>query len=406
MATRKREIGSLHELLTNKPHPDKIYQFWLFPTQVIHSYHHKDARGEKIPLTKGVYPLHRPLTLESDARMYINKQTGKEAQPTDKDAEMRQVTLRYSVGEYEILKHLQTPDKDKKHKVVMEDFVDGHISIRGTEVNKLRIIANMEGFANNPNRNKRNKPIFFLRDVDMEADAQMKIEDERFEIESFVRDAENFDVVCAYARVVLGKSEYENLSDNPKMIVMRMLGLVKQNPAIHFEGLKNPANLKLHYIMEALDNKIIYVNPQQNAIYMTKDNTLIQMSPIGIDVLRKFAENIYEDVTGATKNKYEMIVSKLPQYKAKVKETKVEEPEKDETEEPIKAPTKTYDEETLKSLLSRGEQRGLIKYFGKAGGFKLAEGTLNARTFMGFRKFKEEMENNAEFANTIEEMLA
>lgn len=405
MTVRRKEYGSLHELLTGKPDADKIYQFWLFPSTVVHSYHNKDNRGEKIPLTKGVYPLHYPFLYEIETRLPLTKD-GKEADPKDKTAELKTVVLRHSVGEFEILKHLQTPDKDKKHKITMDDFVDGHLSLKGTEANKLRILSLSDEFFNNPNRNTKIRAKFFLRDEDVEIDKQMEVEDKRFEIEAFVRNPENLDIVCAYARVILPASEYERLAVNPKMIVMRIVGLVKQDPTTHEAGFKNPKNLNIHYLKEAIENKIIYIEPSQNAIYMSRDNSLVKMSPIGIDVLRKFSEDIYDDVTGASKNKYEEIISKLPQYKKSAKKEVVIEP-KEEVEETEPKETITYTNEELKALLDKGVERGLITYFGKAGGFRICETSdFVAKTYMGLKPFKKEMESNLEYASKIEQMLA
>ena len=407
MATRKKEYGSLHELLTGKPDATKIYQFWLFPSTVVHSYHNKDNRGEKVPLTKGVYPLHYPFLYEIETRLPLTKD-GKEADPKDKTAELRTVVLRHSVGEFEILKHLQTPDKDKKHKITMDDFVDGHLSLKGTETNKLRILALSDAFANNPDRNKSVPPKFFLRDEDVEIDKQMDIEDKRFEIEAYVRNPENLDVVCAYARVILPDAEYERLAVNPKMIVMRIIGMVKQDPDTHIKGLRNPSNLYIHLLNEAIENNIIYKEPSQNAIYMKKDNSLVKMAKIGIDVLRKFAEDIDEDVTWATKNKYEEIISKLPQYKTATKKVvEVKEEVEDKKEVAEEAGEKvTYTKEELKALLDKGVEKGLVTYFGKAGGFWYCKDKSEQRSFMGIKPFKKAMEEELEFASKIEQMLA
>jgi hypothetical protein len=407
--TKMPNYGSLHELLTHQFNPDKLYQFILFPTEVQHTFSRKDNRGKDVPLTKGVFPLNLPYRLEhktvmlldgDDKQVVYKDESEKKALIKSGKAKMTPVTVRDCLGEMEVLMHLQTPERDKKHIVTTKNFTDGRITLRGSEMNELKVLASCDAFANKIDRDTKVKALFFLRDEEAFEEQQIEKEDEVFEMEAYVRDLANIDAVSAYARIILTPTEYDKLSANPLAIIRRMAGLAKQNPKEFKTQFNNPANLKLHYIKEAVETGVIRHDERSNALYFQKTGALILQCPFGIDVERQFSDNAMSEQNISAVNNYVEMMKLLRPDTNKKEPIKVE--VKTEAEnagsQNQKTPSK-YTKEYTAELMNKGVDLGCIEIKNATtGAFDWnKKGDADYKHFKGSKKFSEMLDADKVF---------
>lgn len=406
-------FGSLHELLTWNFNPDKLYQFILFPTEVQHTLSRKDNRGKDIPLTKGVYPINFPYRLEHKTVMLLDKE-GKQVIYKDEaekkaaiksGAKLTPVTVRDCLGEMEILMHLQTPERDKKHIVTTKNFTDGRITLRGSDINELKVLTSADAFANKIDRDTKVKALFFLRDEEAFEEKQIQVEDEIFEIEKYVRDIANIDAVTAYARIILSPAEFDKISANPLAIIRRMAGLAKQNPKEYKEQFEKPANLKLHYIKEAVNDGILKLDTKTNALYFKKTGGLILQCPFGIDVERQFADNAMTESNVAAVNNYNEMMKLLRPDSNRKEVVKMEEV----PEEATQSKTSTdvidlgkYDKKYIAEIINKGAELGCMEIINPvSGAFYWMKGTPEQLTIKGSTKFATLLVTDKDFETKV-----
>lgn len=386
MKKKERQYGSIADLNAKSFDPEKTYQFWLIKKNNDASYS-EDKKGIR---QKKVYPTSVLLKLEF-ATMVKN--------PKDNRLERR--IVRHCAGETSIFKDEQSPDDAIPKNASYKNFIEGHIDVRGTETDILTILALDDRNASNPNRDKSVRPIYYMRDDEKIFNDYTAQEDAKFEAESYVRNPDNFDVVSAYARVILSDSEFTTLSANPRMIIQRMVGFAKNNPKEFMSQLENPALLRKHYVKEALDSEHITYNPHTNGIYF-KSGELIHQTQMGLDVVNSFVDKISTDLTDKTKSIYETILEKIGVKKAKVKEApKVVVEEKDEDE------VKPLSDEEIETIIGKAKDKGMVTYFGApaAKSFYYQKDTVEALTFKSHRKFKEYCVVNPDFYEKLKVVL-
>lgn len=293
----KSDFGSIADLTANNFHPEQIFQFWLFKKNVGSTY----ADDKKGVMVKRVYPISKTIKLQTNIS-YNNEKTGR----------LEQAEIRHCIGETEIIKALQTPD-DRVTKIISTlTFVDGHKMIQGTDVTLLKFMALDDRNASKPNRNTSVTPLYYLYDGNQVVEQAMKVEDDLFELQTLIRDPKNLDMLTAYARVILPQPEFDKIYGNFNLIKHRMLGLSKGNPTLFKQGLNNPATLRKHYILEAIDAGVLNLNTATNCLYL-KNGELVQQSTMGLSPINLFVDKITEDRTGGTSEMYKHILNLLNQ---------------------------------------------------------------------------------------------
>ena len=374
---KQTEFGSISDFASKEFKRDKTYQFWLIKKNTDTSYF-SDEKGNR--QKQNLYPISYPLKMEFMSS-WINPETERE----------ESAFVRHVATEKSIYRHLQSDDMDGVLKPISKlKFVNGYVNIHGYETSLLEAIAKDDRNASNPTRNKQIKPIYYMRDDEASFKKVLEKDDLEFEVQAFVRDPKNFRKVVAYARVILDKSEFDKLSVDPNLIIYRMKGLAKQDPIKFRMGLNNPAVLKKHNILEAIEEGYLIKDDSANAIYF-KSGDLLNQSPMGINPVNDFVDKTMTDRTGTSESLYNMVL-KLLRLDA------VEEPKK---VMPIEIP-KVSDSE-FDSLYEKGVAQGLITTAGMWRYWKKdAEGTRKYKGKVGMQEaFSKEPALAVDMRNSI-----
>lgn len=289
-------MGSIADLKAGNFNPNHTYEFWLEKKNPNSSYSFDNMGQKKVQMS---YPTSLNVKMEYPLSR-LNETTKK----------YESVYVRHVATEHSVFKHEQDEKNGIEKVVTRLRFTKGYAQVKGTDTLLLEAIKNDSRNASNPNRDKGKKAIYFLRDDESAFEKQLIIDDEKFEVVSFVRNPENFDIVLAYARVVLSEQEYKTCSNNPRMVVRRMQGLAEANPQMFKNGIKSPTVLKKHYVLEALEAGELLFDERANAIYW-RNGEMIHQTPIGMSPINSFVDKILSDSTGNTESIYNLILGKM-----------------------------------------------------------------------------------------------
>jgi len=208
--------------------------------------------------------------------------------------------IRYIEGEQSIFadEQKEIAGEPKKRGGILE-FKKGILDVKGEETQLLDFLFLHSKNGSNPNADAKSRPMFFLLDNTEGLRAEMEAEKIRAEAINWCFNAP-FSDVKSYAR-----SLNINLSQEEAEVRWSMKIIAEQpdKTKMFLQDLKSPVRKKMHFIYEAIDQKFLIKDG--NSLSWAKSGVPIWNSPLGVDVVHSFAENI----DGSTNNEraYDMI---------------------------------------------------------------------------------------------------
>lgn len=195
--------------------------------------------------------------------------------------------IRYVPGENSIFVDEQTPD-DKFPKVkVLANFVNGRLTVEGTDTPRVEFFMNWDMNETKEDRDPNKRPMFRLVDTSLLAKKAREKDDLEFDVVNWCRNASFESKIEPFASLYFTA---EQMAQNAEDIRWNLTIMAKRNPAAFKRMLDDPNTERKILLKRAIGMGFVVVNPTQNSIaWAARPNAPFSVAAPGVDPLEDFA---------------------------------------------------------------------------------------------------------------------
>lgn len=267
--------------------------------------------------------------------------------------------IRVADGEPSIFLDERVADGKFKEKLVLKNFINGRVHVKGTDAIVLEFLMTSDMCENKPGRDVGKAAFYRLVDNSIIANKAMEADRLEFDVVRWCQTGDWEKEVKPLARIIYKDSK--GMLQKPEDIRYDLTRVAKSNVSAFKDMLDDPKTKRKMVIFVALDKGLLEVDTSDNTFYWKnhKANPITQAAP-GLDVIDDF---ILKSFSGNGEIVYNTIYDRV--YPSEVAESIPLAPEAEEVvPEIVKAdpslagPTDTTDE--ILSLVITGIEKGFI----------------------------------------------
>lgn len=194
--------------------------------------------------------------------------------------------VNYAPGERFLFLDEQSEITKNSNKEFMAEFKSGYYIAHGENTMLLKALMMSAYNESNADRDKSKPALFKFVDTSSNYNNIVKEGARYAEALTWVFTAD-FDAVKAYARVLLG----DNMGNDAAEVRYNMERIAAQDPDKFLTDLKSPTTMRKHYVLEAIERRVLHVNYGQNSIsWYNNQGSPLSTAPIGVDPIDHFVK--------------------------------------------------------------------------------------------------------------------